>query len=49
MSCAEISHFYRVTLLVVAYLGWVDIDLDAPPYCTAAQSILPSTLCLAET
>ena len=30
---------YRVTL-VVAYLGWVDIDLNVPPSCTASQSNL---------
>ena len=33
---------YMVTL-VVAYLGWVDIDLDVPPSCTATQPILPSS------
>ena len=33
---------FRVTL-VVAYLGWVGIDLDVPPTSTATQPILPSS------
>ena len=37
-----LDRLYRVTLLV-AYLGWVDIDLDVPPSCTATQPILPSS------
>ena len=35
-----LHHLCRVTL-VVAYLGWVDIDLDVPPSCKATQPICP--------
>ena len=33
---------YRVNLVVVD-LGWVDFDLDVPPFCLAAQPILPNS------
>ena len=32
----------RVTL-VVAYLGWVDFDLDVPLFCLATQPVLPNS------
>ena len=33
---------YRVGLVVVVVdLGWVEFDLDVPPFCLAAQPIQP--------
>ena len=34
--------FYRVTL-VVAHMGWVDLDLDFPSSCPPPQPVLPNS------
>ena len=40
MPCA--TQLYRVGLVVVD-LGWVEIDLNVPPCCPAAQPIQPNS------